>query len=84
MEIHEEIAGVRTREEFIKFLKLLIDDSREKSAEWDCKDIPQYLESIQSWIEDMDGYYENNNLEIPNNVDWELFATVFYVGKIYE
>lgn len=84
MDINERIAAVITKDDFIKFLRALIDNNTNSPEEWEGKTISDYLESIQSWIEDMEGYYENNNLEIPSNVDWGFFATVFYVGKIYE
>lgn len=84
MSVHEEIRTVKTKEDFINFLGKLATDKKNNPVEWENKTIENYLESIQSWIEDMDGYYENNNIEVPKNIDWNFFATVFYVGKIYE
>jgi hypothetical protein len=84
MSVHEEIKTVKTKEDFINFLGKLAADKKNNSVEWENKTIENYLESIQSWIEDMEGYYENNNIEVPKNIDWNFFATVFYVGKIYE
>ena len=46
--------------------------------------IQEYLESVSSWVEDMEGYYKNTNQEIPNNINWDFIATLFYVGSIYE
>ena len=46
--------------------------------------IQEYLESVSSWVEDMEGYYKNTNQEIPNNIKWDFIATLFYVGSIYE
>ena len=84
MELYKEIDNVKTKEDFVKFLGLVAKDNIYKQKEWENKTIPEYLESIQSWIEDMDGYYKNNFLEVPTNVNWGFLATVFYVGKIYE
>lgn len=84
MSIYQEIKNVKTKEDFLKFLGILAEDNRNNTEEWENKTIESYLESIQSWIEDMEGYYENNNLEVPKNIDWNFFANVFYVGKIYE
>ena len=44
----------------------------------------EYLESVVSWIEDMDGFYNNMGLNKPENIDWSFIATLFYVGRIYE
>ena len=43
-----------------------------------------YLESIVSWVEDMDGVYDNLRLEKPENINWSFLATLFEAGKIYE
>lgn len=84
MKIYKEIKVVETKNDFIKFLGMLINDTKDRTEEWENKNISSYLESIQSWIEDMEGYYENNNLEVPSNINWNFLANVFYVGKIYE
>jgi hypothetical protein len=36
------------------------------------------------WVEDMDGYYKNNNIQTPENISWNFFANVLYAAKIYE
>ena len=84
MNIHERISKIHTREEFVEFLNLMINDEQINSEEWNDKSITEYLEGIASWVEDMDGYYKNMNLQIPTNIDWKFIATLMYVGKIYE
>lgn len=84
MNIYTEIKNVQTKEELLRFLQMLANDRRSNEEEWESKSVEDYLLSIQSWIEDMNGYYENNNLEIPQNIDWNFIANIFYVGKIYE
>ena len=84
MNIYTEIKNVKTKEEFLRFLEMLANDRRSSAEEWENTSIEDYLLSIQSWIEDMDGYYENNNLKVPQNIDWNFIANIFYAGKIYE
>ncbi|MDE5891786.1 MAG: hypothetical protein K2H45_02560 [Acetatifactor sp.] len=84
MQVCELIEQVRTREDFVRFLHKLEEDSHINMDEWENKDISSYLDSVSSWVEDMDGYYENMNIEPPKDVDWRFLATLFYVGKIYE
>lgn len=62
----------------------MLNDNRDNSDEWENKDIQSYLEGIYSWVEDMEGYFENMKLDIPANIDWKFIAILFYVGKIYE
>lgn len=84
MDFNKKINTIQTREEFLIFLNFLIKDKETNCEEWENKNISEYLKAIESWVEDMDGYYNNMNLEIPNNIDWSLIATLFYVGKMYE
>jgi hypothetical protein len=84
MELYKEVKQVGSKEEFLRFLRMLINDFKNKPDEWENKSVESFLEGMQSWVEDMEGYYENNNLPIPNNIDWGFFANVFYAGKIYE
>jgi hypothetical protein len=32
----------------------------------------------------MDGYYQNNNIPIPENIDWKVFANILIGAKMYE
>ena len=84
MEIYEKIEQVTTKDEFLEFLIMLSKDFKLNVDEWENKSINYYLEAIESWIEDMEGYYMNSGLPVPNNIDWNFLATIFYVGKIYE
>ncbi len=84
MDINKKIDSIRTKEDLMDFLEFLCDDRQSKKEEWKNRTIEDYLAAVSSWIEDMEGYYENNNLPIPDNVGWGFIATLFYVGKIYE
>lgn len=84
MNIYTEIKNVKTKEDFLRFLEMLANDRKSNAEEWENKSVEDYLLSIQSWIEDMEGYYENNNIEVPQNIDWNFIANIFYAGKIYE
>ncbi len=52
--------------------------------EWENKTIPDFLESLGAWINDMDGYYENNKLEKPIDINWQFFIEALYAAKYYE
>lgn len=78
MEEHIKMLGkIENKNDFLKFMELYIPTIKELS-------IREYLESIISWVEDMDGYYINTDKKIPQNINWDLIATLFYVGYIYE
>ena len=84
MDIHKKIDKVQDKEDFLEFLTTLANDNQNNAQEWGNKSIYDYLMSIESWIDDMEGYYDNNKINVPQNIDWKFIATIFYVGKIYE
>ncbi len=84
MSLHEKLDTIATKDEFISFIEKLKNDRIEKPEEWENPDIQSYLEGISSWVYDMEGYYENIGKNMPDNINWNFIATLFYVGKIYE
>lgn len=84
MEIYQYINNIKTKEEFMEFIKILQKDSYYNLQQWENKDISEYLEGIYSWVEDMDGYYKNMKIKKPEHIDWNFIATLLYIGKIYE
>jgi len=84
MELYKEIKKVSDKDQFTEFIGLLVKDFISNPDDWENRDIESFLEGIKSWVEDMEGYYENNNLPIPQNIDWNFLANLFYVGKLYE
>lgn len=84
MDLYDKINNIKSKEELIDFLDFLSKDRSKNKEEWQNNAIEDYLAAISSWMEDMEGYYENMNLPTQNNENWSFIATLFYVGKIYE
>ncbi len=84
MNLHESIDMIQTEDDFIEFVNLPIKDNALNPSEWENKSADEYLKGIASWVEDMDGYYDNMNLQKPTDIDWKFIAALLYVGKIYE
>lgn len=80
----EILSNVKSKEDLIEFINVLIKDIYDKPVDLEVNPLIVYLESIQSWIEDMDGYYINTKQDIPRDIDWNFIATLLYIGKIYE
>lgn len=84
MNFADKINTIKTKSDFINFVELLLENLKSNPEEWENKTLPNFLEAIASWTEDMDGYYKNNNLPIPENIDWKVFANILAAAKIYE
>jgi hypothetical protein len=80
----EQIQNIRSKEDFIKFIGDLIVDLKTNPNNWENKTLGDYLEALQSWTEDMEGYYINNNLPVPENVSWKIFADMLIAATMYE
>lgn len=71
------LGQIQNKNDFIRFMELFRKNIRNESVQ-------EYLESVCAWIEDMEGYYKNVNRVLPQNINWDFIATLFYVGSIYE
>lgn len=80
----QKINEINTKEDFVSFVELLVSNLNSNPNEWTNKTLPEYLESIASWTEDMDGYYQNKNIPTPENVNWKVFASILIAAKMYE
>lgn len=77
----EDFENVDSREEFLLFMKALIRSFHKERETWENQTLSDYLRSIESWVEDLDGFYLNE--AIPD-IDWEFLAAVLYAGSSYE
>ena len=83
-EIEKSAHSVKSREDFIKFVGALVQDLKNNPNNWENKSLDNYLEAVQSWTEDMEGYYINNSLPYPENINWGVIADIFIAAKMYE
>lgn len=84
MKLNEIVPKIESKEDFQDFLSLLIADYRENKESWENKSIDSYLLAMKAWIEDMNGYYKNQNKNIPESIDWNTFSNILYASKMYE
>lgn len=80
----QKINEIHSKEDFVGFVELLLSNLNGSPNEWVNKTLSEYLEGIASWTEDMEGYYHNKNLPVPENVNWKVFANILVAAKIYE
>lgn len=85
MEKHYSNRKRMTRKDFITFLKEFKQDFHENNNSWENKTLEDFLESMISYTEDVQGYYDNNNLNIDaDNPTWENFRTILMGASVYE
>ena len=84
MDFTSKINSIESKADFVDFVEFLTEDLRNNPKEWENKTLPEFLEAAASWTEDMEGYYVNNNLPYPDNINWKVIADIFVAAKMYE
>jgi hypothetical protein len=75
---------VKNKSDFLNIIDSLIQSLKDNPSGWENNTLESYLEAIKAWTEDMDGYYANNNLEAPTNINWQVFSDILSAAKVYE
>jgi hypothetical protein len=75
---------VNNKTDFINLIDSLIQNLKASPFEWENNTLESYLEAIKAWTEDMEGYYANNNLKAPTDINWQIFADILSAAKVYE
>jgi hypothetical protein len=76
--------SVDNKEDFIKFVKFLRQELKNEPSYWQNTDLGSFLEAMAGWTEDMEGYYINNNLSVPSNINWKFIADTLTAATMYE
>ena len=84
MNLEKKINDITCKNDFIAFVELLISNLKNNPDEWNNLTLSEYLEGIANWTEDMDGYYQNMNIPLPENITWKVFANILIAAKMYE
>lgn len=76
---------VTDRKSFIHFLELLREDLINTPDAWENKTLPDFLEALATYAEDIQGYYNNTKANInADTASWSMFADIFKGAKVYE
>lgn len=66
------------------FIAWLVEEFRQNGANWENNRLDSYLEGIESWTGDMEGYYENTNVPIPDSPSWRVMADILLAATMYD
>ncbi|KOS07733.1 hypothetical protein AM493_18030 [Flavobacterium akiainvivens] len=77
--------NIKTKTDFINFIKQLQQDLENNPDGWENKTLPEFLEAIQRYTEDIQGYYNNTSQNIDSTqASWKVFADILMGAKVYE
>ena len=78
-------AAVHSREDLLQVIVQMRDDLAGAGAhEWGNPNLERFLEALQGFLNDLDGYYANRGQQPPAQPDWALFATALVTATGYE
>lgn len=73
------------RKSFVDFVKLLRDDLKLNSAEWENKTLDDFLGALSAYANDIQGYYDNTHQQVNSDIpSWNVFADILRGAKVYE
>jgi len=76
---------VTDRKSFIEFIGLLREDFRLNSSSWENNNLSDFLEAMERYAEDIQGYYDNTNQKMnADEPSWQIFADIFMGSTMYE
>ena len=82
----KKVAEIKTREDFIEFMATFVKSIKSGSP-IENNTVELYLDAVASWVEDMDGYYENMGLANEVNLEtmnWRVLADILIAATMYE
>ena len=79
-----DTAKISTKEEFAAFLGEVLADYTKDGANWENPDLPRFLEALQAWLRDSEGYYRNQKIDLPSVKPWRQIADAVAAARNYE
>lgn len=84
-DIKNKANSVNDQSSLAEFVRELADEFTWNLNGWENGDLESFLRSMSSWINDMDGYYENTCQSYnEKNVSWKIFADILFASTMYE
>jgi hypothetical protein len=83
-QLAEMVAQVDSRDAFEAFLRALLQDLQQRPAEWGNRDLASFLEAMGAWVQDMDGYFQNQGERVPEQPTWKTLGQILLAARVYE
>jgi hypothetical protein len=81
----KDTSSIQTREHLAQFVMQLRNDLINQDNKWENDDLISFLEALSAYLQDIPGYYKNNDIQIdPDECSWRLFADALLGARIYE
>jgi hypothetical protein len=80
----DQINTIKTREDLARFVVELSKEYKAAPDSWVNNSLHAFLAALAGWIEDMDGYYTNQEQPVPTAPEWRTVAQMLAAARYYE
>lgn len=80
----EQAKSIKTKEDLVNFIKLLVRDLKDDPDSWENSRLDRYLDALSAWTEDMEGFFANVGEPFPETPNWRLIGIMLLAAKRYE
>lgn len=84
MQLNNQVASITNKAELAEFISKLKTHATEHPTDWINISLVDFLDALSGWVDDMDGYYLNNQLPVPEQPTWMTIAEMLLAAKSYE
>lgn len=82
---HYDTRTIRTRQDFVRFLEALHTDCQKYPERWENTALPDFLEALGRYAEDIQQYYINTEQAVDADCpSWQVFADMLLGARVYE
>jgi hypothetical protein len=83
MKLHDALESLETRDDFVKFVELLVSSHKEPDAPWENSSIETFLSGLARAARELEASYDSSaaaqaNVESPN---WEAVAGMLFTAR---
>jgi hypothetical protein len=84
-EIEQVAETIRSKQDFERFLHLLLRDCHESGGAWENASLPDYLAALSGFVRDLEGFYLSRNESFDlSQPTWKTFAHALLAARVYE
>lgn len=83
MKLHEYPDHVRSRSDFIAFVRELRQELIQNPQRWENASLEEYLEAVAAWVQDIEGDAGDQEEQIPSS-SWRWFCLMLLAATTYE
>ena len=84
MNLPDLVKAIKDKDGLINFISELRLDLKDNFSTWENPTMKDYLEAMQSWLEDIDGWEKNYDVDVLKMPVWQFIGHILLASKMYE